>query len=320
MTQLDLHVDCEVPPEKLCILIRLLEEFLPDASIPNIEHLREIRIVPDASKDTIVNELKGSKPGAYVAGDVSNACAVPVQKNASLHCYILFGESFVHEIDPEQPYDAKIVLTIFEEMLHVRLYSTLWEQYGNLIPPSDLSCTTDLMILCTGFRDEYIVNRWKYAYFVAQAEKTGTLQPFSRSDFPLITRLDQAKGKLSGIVLAAATNQMSTGTAWVNLLRCVYRDIFELLARHAAPLAAISPENIKNYIDLSESQFYQNSIALYWQQIQTELERSFTSNLKEAHNALENMVKTMKAFLASIGVTYHKTASGDCYANFGYIG
>jgi hypothetical protein len=316
MTQVDLQVDCEVLPEKLSILIRLLEEFLPDASIPNIEHLREIRIVSDASKDAVVNELKGSKPGVYVAGDMSNACAVPVQKNASLHCYILFGESFVQEIDPEHPYSAEIVLTVLEEMLHVRLYSTLWGLYGNLIPLSDLSCTTDLMNLCTGFRDEYIVNRWKYTYLVAQAEKAGTLQPFSASDFPLITRLDQAKGKLSSIVFAAATSQMSIGTAWVSLLRCVYRDIFELLARYAAPIAVISPENIKKYIDLSESQFYQHSIALYWQQIQKELERSYSSNLTEAHDALDNMVTTMKAFLASIGVTYHKTASGDCYVNF----
>jgi hypothetical protein len=314
MSSINLHIECQVTPEKLAVFVKLLEEFLPEASIPNIEHLRGIYVVPDAAKDAVVNEFQGNKPGSYVAGDMSNACAVPVEKDASLQCYIIFGESFVQKINPEQPYAAEIVLTVLEEMLHVRLYSTLWERRGYLYPPSDLSCTTDLLKMCSNFRDEYIVNRWKYGYFVSQAEKTGT--PISVSDFPLIDRLNQAEGKLSGIVFAAASAQMSIGDAWVSLLRCVYRDIFELLARYAALLAAIGPERIENLIDLSKSQFYQHSVAPYWQQIQKELERSYTSDLTEAHDALENIVMVMKAFLASIGVTYHKTAAGDCHVDF----
>lgn len=316
MYSIGLQVHCDVPQEKLSILVELLEEFLPDASIPNLEHLQGILVVPDASKDALINELQGNEPGTYISGDMSRACAVPLQKGASLQCFIIFSESFTREIDPRNPYAAHIVLTVFEELLHIRLYSTLWEQKGILYPPSDLVCTTHLLEMCSNFRDEYIVNRWKYEYFMSQAESAGPDTPFSIANFPLIDRLDQAEGKLSSIVFAVTSAQMSIGDAWLSLLRCTYRDIFELLARYAAPLAAIGPERIENLIDLSKSPFYQRSVASYWQPIQRELERSFTSNLTEAHDALENIVTTMRAFLASIGATYHKTSSGDCHVDF----
>ena len=142
------------------------------------------------------------------------------------------------------------------------------------------------------------------------------MQPFTASDFPLVDRLNQAEEKLDGIVYAAATTQMSIGSAWVSLLRCIYRDIFELLARRAAPLAAIGPEHIENLADLSKSQFYQRSVAPYWQQIQKELERTYTSALAEAKDALAIIVTTIREFLASRGVTYHQTADGDCQVTF----
>src|SRR5438045_3405227 len=107
MAKFDLQIDCDVPLDKLAILFMLLEQFLPEASIPTMEHLRRIYVVADAAKDALVNELQGNKPGTYVAGDKSNACAFPVQKDAKLECYIIFGESFVQEIDPTYPYEAR---------------------------------------------------------------------------------------------------------------------------------------------------------------------------------------------------------------------
>jgi hypothetical protein len=313
MTEIDLQIDCDAPAEKLDVLVMLLNQFLLEASIPNIEHLRRIDIVYDGAKDVLVNEIQGNKPGTYVGGDQSNACAFHVQKNTHLECYIIFGENFVQEIDPEHPYDAMIVLTLLEELYHVRLYSTRWEQKGYLYPLSDLSCTTDLMMRCSTFHDEYIVNRWKYAFFVAQAERNGTMKPFSASDFLLVAQLQQAEEKLGQIVYAATTGQIRIGTAWVSLLRCIYRDIFELLTRRAAPLAAIGSSHIEKHADLSESRYYQKKVASYWQRIQKELERSYTSDLAEADEALGIIVTTMREFIASLGVTYHKTAVLQCH-------
>src|SRR4051812_23618356 len=131
MAQTDIIVssECQISNEKLHVLAKLFNDFLPDATIPNLEHLQGILIVPDSSKNAVVNNLlhMGNEQGTYTAGTMSHACAVPVQTDTELRCFIVLDESFVQHIDPRELNDAEVVVTLLEELFHIRLYSTLWQ-------------------------------------------------------------------------------------------------------------------------------------------------------------------------------------------------
>jgi hypothetical protein len=57
-------------------------------------------------------------------------------------------------------------------------------------------------------------------------------------------------------------------------------------------------------------------MATFWEEIQRELERSFSSHLQETPLALHHIVETMLAFLANLGVIYYSKARGDCQIEF----
>lgn len=318
MAQISINVDkyCQIPEEKLHILVKLFNDFLPDVAIPKLAHLQGILIIPDSTRNEVVNELlhAGKEQGTYVAGTESHACAVAVETDAELRCFIVLDESFVQQINPQKPNDAEIVTTLLEEMFHVRLYSILWKQQGYLYPHFDCICTSELFKLCSGFHDEYIVNRWKCTYLGTNLrnEKGEKTQQLFRSDFPLIPHLNQAENSLFSIIHDAVAKKISTRDAWNSITRCMYRDIFELLARYAAPIATTNQAQFDNFIDLSQNIFYQKYVVAYWTPIHRELERSYNTNLVEAGTALDNMVKILEGFLENIGVTYRKLANGDC--------
>ncbi len=108
------------------------------------------------------------------------------------------------------------------------------------------------------------------------------------------------------------------GDAWPKLLQVVYREIFEPLAREAAFQAAIPTDADIPHPprDASESWFYRQGVAPYWDQVRIQLERSFNKNLEKEDTALNNMVDILEAFLREMGVTCYKTLSGDSYILF----
>jgi hypothetical protein len=311
---------CDVAQEQRDILSALLNAFIPEASIPNTDHLQGVFVVADSAIEQAVTSLlqQGRNKGAYVARAGARACTVPVETAAALKCYIVLAESLVNRIHLHNPFSTNIFLPLLKELLHVRLYSTLWQQQGFLHPQYDLACTADLFRLSAGFHDEYIVNRWKYEIMTTKLpmtheEKPATLQ---LGAFPLVAGLEQAQTALFAIIQEAVAKTLPAYDAWVHLLTCLYKNIFELLARYEAPIAALGRKAFEAPLNFSHGQFYQQYVASYWEKIQKELERSFRSNIKETPVALQNIVKIMLAFLANIGVIYYSKARGDCQIEF----
>ncbi len=179
----------------------------------------------------------GKNKGTYVAKTETNAFAVPVETDTTPGCVIVFTEGFVNQISEQNPYSAEIVLPLFEELLHVRLYSSLWQEQGFLYPTHDSVCTTDLFKVCMGFHDEYIVNRWKYE--IVSTQMTITQRGFTLANFPLISELEQAQITLFALIHEAAAKNLPAYEAWLKLRICIYRNVFALLARYEAALAAL---------------------------------------------------------------------------------
>lgn len=311
---------CDVSQEQLDILSALLTAFVPEASLPNIDHLQGVFVVAESAMEQAVTSLvrQGRNQGNYAVRTVARACTVPVETASALKCYIVLADSLVNRIHRRNPFSTNIFLPLLKELLHVRLYSTLWQHHGCLLPQHEVVCTADLFRLCAGFHDEYIVNRWKYELMtrkptMAPEEKPDTLK---LGAMPLVSGLEQAQTALFAIVHEAVTKTLPAYEAWVQLLTCLDTQIFALLARYEAPLAALGRNAVAAPMNFSRSPFYQQYVASYWEQIHHELARSYGSRLQETPVALHNIVTIMLAFLANIGVIYYSKARGDCQIEF----
>ena len=311
---------CNMAQEQLDILSALLAAFVPEAGIPNPTHLQGVFVVADSAMEQAVASLvqQGRHQGNYAIRSVARACTVPIETAAALKCYIVLAESLVNRLHVRNPFSTNIFLPLLKELLHVQLYSTLWQRHGFLLPPSDVACTADLFRLCAGFHDEYIVNRWKYELLTTKLPMTPEGKPdtLKLGALPLVSGLEQAHTALFAILHEAVTKTLPADEAWVQLLTCLDTQIFALLARYAAPLAALGRNTVAAPMNFSRNPFYQQYVASYWEQIQLELERSYGSHLQETPAALHHLVEIMLAFLANLGVIYYSKARGDCQIEF----
>src|SRR5437667_1956711 len=123
-------LDCHVAQEKLETLLVLLNAFLPQADIPNLDHLQGVYICADHQKEQVINTMlrMGKNTGTYEAGTETDAFAVPIETDTELWCFVVFTQSFANKITSQNPFAAEIVLPLLEELLHVRLYSLLWQE------------------------------------------------------------------------------------------------------------------------------------------------------------------------------------------------
>src|SRR5712691_8403578 len=256
---------CDVAQEQLDILSALLTAFVPEAAIPNTDHLQGVFVVADSAMEQAITSLvqQGRNQGNYAAGSVARACTVPVETASALKCYIVLAESLVNRIHRRNPFSTNIFLPLLKELLHVRLYSTRWQQHGFLLPQSEVVCTADLFRLCAGFHDEYIVNRWKYELIMtkptmAPEEKPETLK---LGALPLVSGLEQAESALFAILSEAVAKTLPEYDAWLHLLTCLDTHIFTLLARYEAPMAALGRKAVAAPLGFSHSLFYQQYVA-----------------------------------------------------------
>ncbi|HEU5382244.1 MAG TPA: hypothetical protein VFV38_43070 [Ktedonobacteraceae bacterium] len=320
---LPIIVTCQVEQTKLDAFASLVREVLPLASIPDLTYLKGVLIVPGEMREQIVNQLirdLGNSERTYSAGSLSHACAVPIEVDSALLCLVLLEESLLQQIDPAHYRSSELVSTLLEEFLHVRLYSMTWQRRGYLYPQHlEPSYKKDLFSICSGFYDEYVVNRWKASIFSSQAlfEQDGQLTSgYIQYGLPLAPTLDKAATDLSNTVHDAASGKLPIAEAWTKLLQNVYREVFDPLARDAAFQSGNPPEAPKPLQGPLESWYYRQHIMPYWEQVKVQLERSFEDNLAETDMALDEMVKILENFLLHIGVSCHETATGESYIHF----
>jgi len=301
---------CEISPERVEVFTALIRK-LSLASLPtSAEHLKGLLVVPDTDLERTVNAIaEGKRPAPYRAGTtLPPAIAVAVEDDSGLSCFIVITESLLQSIDPEH-YTVDTVSTLLEELLHVRLYIGTWQRRGCLMSrKTESPCAQDLFVMCSNFHDEYVVARWKAPIFASLGLEI-------RYGLRLAPILDQAAQNLARIVIMASSGVFPIQDAWGKVIRSVHRDLFDPLARDAG-FRAGNPESSQDEDGASESWFYRDHIASYWQQVQVELERSFDSGLTETESALDEIVKTVEEFLRFIGVTYRDIDDSQCWVNF----
>ncbi len=208
--------------------------------------------------------------------------------------------------DRARPY--RLVSGLLEELLHVRVYVTAWQQRGQLDPPHLDGRERDLFALCSNVHDEYVVNREKAAISLAHPIYDHPNQPGMRT--PLILSYGgQLAESLAGAgeeLVALSRRRAEDGTApddeWNRLTTILYRQIFEPLARDAGFRAGIGEASVFEPNDAVNVPFYQDRVAPYWEAALAQIERSYRAGLRDMDQTLDGLVLLVHAFIGDLGL------------------
>src|SRR5258706_11937772 len=128
--QWSLEFQCDVVTDEAARFGVLVQEMAVLAAIPNPQHLRRIVVVPEGQLPAAVNAIiSQGDPGKamYKTGNYSpDGVAVPTERDGQLACEIVFDERVVQGLSSPgyPPFDS--VSTVLEELLHIWVYSGLW--------------------------------------------------------------------------------------------------------------------------------------------------------------------------------------------------
>lgn len=321
---IEINVCCDIPIEKVNLFADLLQKLLNYVH-PN--KLRKIILVPDNQVAETVNQILNAAVGiseAYKPRSVlaANAVSIPVEGENDLACFIILGDGLIQQLTPDHMHVPEVVSAVLEELLHVWHYSMIWNRRGYIHYGQKVSesCTADLYTIASQMLDEYVVNNTKMDILSTvplievepgQGLTTGLL---SYGD-SIKNHLDHAAESMKQVVVGAAAGEMPISDAWPHMLHHLYRDILEPLARDTAFRIGTSEELLTEQ-EASLCSFYHHFFASYWGKIRSELVRTVSSNLAETEQALEEIVKHLRAFLELIGVTYHLQDDEICWVDF----
>lgn len=322
---LDIRCEVEVKDvEEIAGFIALLQEMLGLAAIPNAEHLRSIVIAPKGKLPETVKAIiqqAGAGNNTYQPGTYrTQGIAFPTEREGQMECWIVLDESIIRGLtrDAYRPFET--VSTLLEELLHVWVYSTLWEaQRASPASSKALISNDALWSFCGNVHNEYMANRRKsylFATLPLYAVEGGYAPGLVKYPDPLGPIIESSKAAIVSIIVKAGSGQIPISESWIQLLNGLYRRIVEPLCREAAKregcLDAQREGNIGPEEQLEEqaptaasSRFYALHVAPYWQRLHVELERSyetFSSQPGETLTALDTMRDVLQEFLSHLGV------------------
>jgi len=323
----DINVLCQIIPEKTDAFAALLRELISVVGVDNIITLKQILIVDDSQVVNVVNSIiKTVEPSAvYMPRDTdfANALSLPVERDGLLSCFIVMSDVFLKPLTLEHNHPFNTVSTLLEELLHVGVYTSAWQRRGYVQHRSSKlnACEMDVLTIATQMCDEYVVIRRKsqllatYPLFEPEPGKG-----FSRGklsyDGDLIKKIGISGIELKKAVIEAAGGSKVISEVRSDVMRILYRGIFEPLSRNAAYCDETNEDSAVEQ-NLQAIKFYRELIADYWCNIHKELTLVFESNLSETEPALKEICGYIRELLKRVGITYGNTQDGQYWVNFG---
>ena len=327
---LSINTMCDLPPASLEGFCRLLQELLPLARIPHVEHLGGILLIGDGQMGDTVNTVAGqgdqSDLCAYTPSATwrATATAVPVVRDGRLACVVLLEESLVRSLTPDNYRVYPTNSSLLEELLHVRVYSGLWAhlQEGDDSLP-ELRLGEGPLAACMNALGEYLANRWKanlLSTLPLTAVEGGYAPVTVQYPDALGPLLDDAGERIMDLVLAVASGAKPFKEGWQELLQIVYRGVLEPLARECACRDGNTLGDVPIHEpDVEQSRFYQRCVAPYadeWRQALRRAADAFDTNPREAVAALIAMRETLNRFLSRVGVEYKPRPNAQSHVMF----
>ena len=301
-------------PRVLCKVVDLLQQVFLGQFTEALDCLEAIHIVPDGEISTYVHSIiqQYVSSGSYSLFDLRPAATLPIEHNGKLLCNIVLEESELAGVTPDGGIDAPTLSTILEELLHVRLFLIMYKNGCTLHPTDDSSS------LATSCYSEYAVSRWKSNILISGLLASPEGEPQAvhlSSGEPLGPTIDLARVRFYSIITDTFEGKISPDDAWSQLLSVLYRSLLEPLARESGYIAG-DPEYNRDYGKASESQFYRESVAHYWQLIQKELDSSFMRELEDIESTIKVIADVINDFLGYIGVYYQRVDKNQLRIHF----
>jgi hypothetical protein len=324
--KVSLEVLCTLDRLKIEAFTSLLADLISLIGTLSVSNLKKIFIVEDSQVATKVNTIikDSGSTGSYSPSDIypANAVAVPIDKGTELTCYIVIGKKNLDPIDKEHNHPVETVLTLLEELLHVWVYTSTWQrrgyvQYRKL---NYSACEADLMTIASQMCDEYVVIRRKSVLasnlpLFEQEPYEGLVAGKLSYGGDIAVNLRNGVIDLEKIIIEASKHREVVSGAWTDLIRILYRGIFEPLSRYTAYVDGTSIESELN-IELKSNNFFNDVISGFWVKIHNGLNRVFESKLDDTEVVLSEIVGILQELLKMIGVTYIVIENGICNVEY----
>jgi hypothetical protein len=325
---LALNVLCDMPSGAIEGFVALLEVMLPLAKIPYPDQLAAIYLVRDGGLTEQVNALlreEATSKRVYAPPEVAtDACALPVERQGTLRCYVILEERLVRSLSSANYLQLDTTRALLEELLHVRFYSGLWRLGRATDENWTFENSDDLQTICFNALNEYMAIRWK-----AETYSTVPLIPVQGGyavaplAYPVAlgSLLDSGGDKLFDTVTGAASGRIPIADAGAQVLQTVYRSVLEPLARESAYKDGNKgTDDVPTQEPAAEASWlYQRLVGSYWERWRQQLRRSFDTFDAESPTAISDlsaMRRTLVEFLRRIGVTYQPLKNSQVYMYF----
>jgi hypothetical protein len=299
----------------------LLLVLIQEAQIPHIEHLAQIYVIEDGQMAETIREIEIAAYGSPrdATSSTARAAVLPIVVENTLLCFVILEESVIRSLTPQDYLQWDAIPTVLEELLHVRHFSGLADQFFT----SDESIRADvnepLRAICFKCLTEYMAIRWKAEILTPQfADAPEASMIYGEALGP---KLDDAGVRIITLVPGIARQSIPFASGQQEFMRVIQYGIFEPLARerayrdgnrsgHEAPV--LQP-------DASQSWFYIQHIAPYWESLYDNLRQAFEvfdTSPQETVALLADMQKTLVRFLRHVGVEYTLRENGQPYLTF----
>ncbi len=200
-------------------------------------------------------ELGNYKSGPYSPGGV----AVPLEVVPRLSCIIVLTQSTVKKINNDR---LEALSTLYEELLHVKLYTLGWNEAKRSRPPVESLFEYNLFETSRYLLDEYCVIRTKVSILAKRSPK------FFWYGDNLIGHLDQANIAFKNLDLNLPETELLNAFFYT-----ITRYVFEPLARDAAYKAmhSLEVQRAEGQPPPENSSFYCEHVQSFWKLIHDEI-------------------------------------------------
>jgi len=322
--EITINLLCDIELNKIELFKTILSEHISFIGEESIASLKGIFITEDKNVASTVNTIiKSVEPaGNYSPREQSDSFAVtvPVEINGALNCFIVMGKKYFTDITPEFNHPFNTISMLLEELLHVKIYSLLWNKRGYIqyINKGFGTCKSDILSIASSLMDEYLVSRMKSKIlsscnsFQLESGKdlTGGKLSYGGNVFK---RIKTAGIEFKQIVESLKKESVSIPEAWGHITRNLYRNIFEPLSRNAG----FCDENQESCDDeqLKSIRMFIDLINDYWKDIHERLKTLYENNLNNYEYVKNDIANIIDSLLNGFGISYSRIHGEDCWVN-----
>jgi hypothetical protein len=246
--------------------------------------------------------------GASVNRSYSSACALFRELNSEYEGKIIIPESEIDRVEFDESARLKLLMTILEEILHIRNYFEFVEQYGYIHHNISFQdpCMSYLMQLSYKLVDEFIVGRRK-AEIVVKDE----IQLFYGLDVADV--IDNGIESLRQIISGTIKGEIGYGEAIPQVTNLIIFKIFDVLGRDKS--RAVQENHREFNWDYSSSKYFNKLIEPFWNDILSQMELA-SKSIADLLKAIEEIAKIIFQFMNSLGIELSIADNGECWITF----